>query len=77
MFKLSTSWTLSIESALQMSIQSSKTLKHTNNIPTKGRAIKSNGQITAKSKSKENTKQKPMTEAQLEVRIAELQGQYT
>jgi hypothetical protein len=51
------------------------TSKHTN-IPVKGGAIKS--QITRKSKTvgKENAKPKPMTKAQLQARIEELQGQY-
>jgi hypothetical protein len=60
-----------------MSTPTNTTSRHTNNIPAKGRAIKS--QITRKTKTtgKENAKPKPMTKAQLEARIAELQGQYT
>jgi hypothetical protein len=57
-----------------MSTPANTTSKRT---PAKGRATKS--QITRKPKTtgKENTKPKPTTKAQLEARIAELQGQYT
>jgi hypothetical protein len=55
----------------------SKTSKRTNGVPTKGHTIKVHGQITEKSKTKKNAKPKPMTKAQLEAIIVELQGQYT